>query len=189
MMATITVNLSVQVSGGPQISMPPQKIEVESYEKLEFKFKHEKDKDKQEETFPVGSGVEVLLIKSNLDELKVEKKPKITYKISNQAAPLTDGGAPTVATEPPEIELSGANLYLKNNFAIFGSGDRQMTVTVDFTETVVKPAATDTTESTGTTPSAPTDEGLFKEVVMVEVLVGRNIASHNNAPPVTPPSN
>jgi hypothetical protein len=177
MMATIAVNVSVQVSGGPQISVPPQKIEVEAYEKFEFKFKHEKDKDRQEETFAVGSGVEVLLIKSNLGELKTEKKPKITYKIGDPAASSASGGA---SAQPSEIVLSSANLYLKDNFAVFGSGDRQMTVTVDFTGTADKPADIGTPSTGGGTDvgvTPPDGKALFKEMVMVEVLVGRNIAS------------
>lgn len=111
-MATIAVNLNVQVSGGPQISIPPQKVEVEVYEKFEFSIGKD-PKTKQDipapQAFNLGEGVSFLLIKSSLDEPPNLDKPKLTYKFGAKEVLLDK---PHLYVGPGSVSVLGENLTM-----------------------------------------------------------------------------
>jgi len=112
-MATISVNLNVQVSGGPQISIPPQKVEVEAYEKFEFGIGKD-PKIKQDipapQPFSLGEGVSFLLIKSSLDEPPKSTTPKLTYKFGDGKEVLLD--KPHLYVGIGSVSVLGENLTM-----------------------------------------------------------------------------
>jgi hypothetical protein len=95
-MATIFVNLSVQIPSGPQINVPAQKIEgVEAYEKFEFTL----NESEKTQDVTLGEKLVFLLISSDDSEGK-----SVTYKIG-------DGDAGDL--DAPQVYSQGGIAVLK----------------------------------------------------------------------------
>jgi hypothetical protein len=150
-METITVNCGVQVLGGPQISIPPQKIEVEAYEKFAFTIGNDpktKQKIDPPKPFDLGKDISFLLIKSSLDGAIGTDAPKLTYQFK-------DG---------KELVLDRPHFYVgKSNVSILGDDLKELKLT--FTPSPSPPPPTD--------PTKPADKPI--DFVTVEILVGRDI--------------
>jgi hypothetical protein len=100
-MSTITVNLGVQVSGGPPISIPPHKIEgVESFQQLELLLKRN-DKNDNVVTQSVSLEKNPIFLSISSDWIDTKETEKqgwfLTYKIGE--------------SEP--VKLSAPQLYLR----------------------------------------------------------------------------
>jgi hypothetical protein len=100
-MSTITVNLGVQVSGGPPISIPPHKIEgVESFQQVELLLKRDAEKDVAvTKSVSLGANPVFLSISSDWIDLKEAE---------------TQGWFLTCKIGETEILLNSPQIYLRS---------------------------------------------------------------------------
>jgi hypothetical protein len=109
-MSTITVNLGVQVSGGPPISIAPHKIEgVESFQQIELSLKrNEKNEKATAQSVTIEKNPIFLSISSDWFDKKGDEKNNwyLKYKIGEGEA----------------IILNAPHLYLRENVLVLDKG-------------------------------------------------------------------
>ncbi len=110
-MSTITVNLGIQVSGGPPISIPPHKIEgVESFQQAELLLKRfaKKDGDVTQSVSLAKNPVFFAITSDWIDVKEAEKQGwALSYKI----------GAAEVKLTAPQVYLRDSALSLGNGWS------------------------------------------------------------------------
>lgn len=135
-MSTITVNLGIQVSGGPPIAIPPHKIEgVESFQQIELSLKRgDKNNNDVVQSANLAKNPVFLAISSDWIDRKDEEKQGwyLSYKIG-------DGEA---------ILLNAPQVYLRESILILAKDWNTTTkeITVTFQKGAGSPAAADTKE-------------------------------------------
>jgi hypothetical protein len=129
-MSTITVNLGVQVSGGPPISIPPHKIEgVESFQQVELLLKRlaKKDGDVTQSVSLAKNPVFFAITSDWIDVKEAEKQGwSLAYKIGDE-----------------EVKLTAPQVYLRDSALSLGEKwkDKELTVSFKKPATEVVPAA------------------------------------------------
>lgn len=168
-MSTITVNLGVQVSGGPPISIPPHKIEgVESFQQVELLLKRvaKKDGDVTQSVSLAKNPVFFAITSDWIDVKEAEKQGwSLSYKIGDA-----------------EVKLTAPQVYLRDSALSLGKDwDKNVQ---ELTVSFKKPAAS-------IVPAAELKEATAK----VNIFVGYDLpdaiqaepAKEGQVPPVEPP--
>jgi hypothetical protein len=163
-MPNINVGLNVQVEGGPQVPVPPIKLNIEAYDKVEISVApgDEVSVDIQ----PGDQGVSFLLIKSSVyTPPDAAKDKKLTYEPEGKSA---------ISLSTPQIFLGADSIA-----TLLGSVKK-----IKFSNKL-EVATTPATPAVPATPP-PAVPAIPAPPAVIEILVGRD-ATPPPTVPATPP--